>query len=199
MPGTPRWAKIGGMPEPSSLFLAPVNTESTPALEGVLEVLKGLGISAEALGSGVFAAGDGFSRHVVYAGCAPYLVMQPPEKGSLQFCHVAVHGPYPEPRLVTGSNTVKPRCPACRARVDDWRRHLAAWQAGAANATCAACGKVWRPDQLDWRNHAIAGRILIELRNVFPGEASPSDLLLQRLAERTNEDWHYAWAAYLSD
>lgn len=199
MPGAPRWANIGGMPEPSSLFLAPVNTESTPELECVVAVLQGLGISGAAFGSGVYAAGDGFSRHVVYAGCAPYLVMQPPEKGSLQFCHVAVHGPYAKPRLVTGPNSVKPRCPACRARFDDWRRQLTSWQAGTADATCKACGRVWRPYQLDWRNHAIAGRVLVELRNVFPGEASPSDPLLQHLAERTGEDWHFAWAAYLSD
>lgn len=192
------WDNIRGMPEPSSLFLAPVDATAAPAPDDVRQVLQELAIIGDRLGPASYAAGDGFSRHVVYAGCSPYLEMQPPEKGSLQFCHVAVHGPYPEPRLVTGANTVKPRCPACRARFDDWRQYLKAWQAGAA-AQCSGCGRTWHPHQLDWRNHAISGRVLIELRNVFPGEASPSDLLLQRLAEQTGADWHYGWAAYLSD
>lgn len=187
------------MPEPSSLFLAPAEPESTPGLDEVREVLRDLGVIADDLAPGVYAAGEGFSRHVVYAGCSPYLAMTPPEKGSLQFCHVALHGPYAMPRLVTGANTVKPRCPGCRARFDDWREHLKAWQTGAAEAICRTCGSRWRPYRLDWRNHAISGRVLVELRNVFPGEASPSDRLLDRLQERTGRPWHYAWAGYLSD
>jgi len=186
------------MPEPSSLYLAPVDAACAPKVDDVVAVLRRLGVIADELGPGLYAAGDGFSRHVVYAGCSPYLVMEPPEKGSLQFCHVALHGPYAEPRLVTGANTVKPRCPACRARFEDWREHLRAWQAGGT-ADCGNCGSRWHPYQLDWRNHAISGRVLVELRNVFPGEASPSDVLLHGLADAAGIDWHYAWAAYLSD
>lgn len=187
------------MPELSSLFLAPASPESAPALDGVRGLLRDLGVIGEPLGPGLFAAGAGFSRHVVYNGCSPYLVMQPPERGSLQFCHVALHGPYAAPRLVTGANTVKPRCPGCRARFDDWRAHLHAWQADGEPVRCATCGGTWRAYQLDWRSHAIAGRVLVELRNVFPGEASPSDGLMDGLAQQTGERWHYAWAALLSD
>lgn len=187
------------MSEPSSLFLAPVDPASTPALESVRRVLLELAVIAADLAPGLYAAGDGFSRHVVYAGCSPHLVMQPPGNGGLAFCHVALHGPYARPRLVTGANTVRPRCPGCRARFDDWRARLAAWQAGTADALCTACGRAWPPHRLDWRRQAIGARVLVELRNVFPGEASPSDLLMQRLAECSGEAWRYAWAAYLVD
>ena len=124
--------------------------------------------------------------------------MEAPADGSRRFCHVALHGPFETPRLVTGPNTVKPRCPHCRARFDDWRERLDDWRSGKT-ATCTRCGETWPAYALDWREHAIGGRVLVELRNVFPGEATPSDLLLRRLGEATGMPWRYAWAACLDD
>ena len=181
----------------TSLFLAPADVQATAPRDRVIAVLRELAIIGDRLGPATFGAADGFSRHVVYAGCSPHLVMQPPADGSRQFCHVAVHGPFDRPRLVTGPNTVKPRCPACRTRLDDWRDSLPDWQAGDAEADCPGCGRSWPAYRLDWRGHAIAGRLLIELRNVFPGEATPSDVLLHALQQATGNAWRYAWAAYL--
>ena len=184
---------------PTSLYLAPGDADSAPPIQVVREVLADLEIIADRLGPRSYAAGDGFSRHVIYAGCSPYLVMKPPQKGSLRFCHVALHGPYARARLVTGPNTVKPRCPGCRARFIDWRDHLAAWRAGSAQAYCGTCGQGWSPSELDWRNHAISARVLVELRNVYPGEASPSDQLMHDLETATGDGWRHAWAAYLDE
>ncbi len=182
----------------TSLFLAPLAPMSVPDLHGVRQVLHELELAGRRLGRDVYAAGAGFSRHVVYAGCSPHLVLEPPGDGSQAFCHVALHGPYPVPRLVTGPNTVKPRCPACRARFADWQARLAEWRAGSA-ALCSGCGRTWAVHDLDWRGHAVSGRVLLEMRNVFPGEATPSDRLLHALAQQTGEDWGYAWAGYLLD
>lgn len=185
------------MSPPTSLYLAPVEPDSAPDIPTIRRLLSDLDIIAEELGPSTFRAGDSFSRHVIYAGCAPYLLMEPPQDGSLNFCHVALHGPFTQARLVTGFNTVKPRCPACRARFEDWRSQLADWQRDNATTACTGCGQSFPPSRLDWRGHAISGRVLVELRNVFPGEASPSDLLMQRLAQETGTDWQHAWAAYL--
>jgi hypothetical protein len=165
----------------------------------VIQVLTDLHIVDAPLNATDFTAGEGFIRHVVYAGCSPHLIMQPPADGSLRFCHVALHGPYARPRLVTGPNTVKPRCPACRARFANWRERLDRWTDAAGEVHCIDCGQIWSVHELDWRDHAVSGRVLVELRNVFPGEASPSDLLMHRLNAQTNEDWRYAWAAFLDD
>ncbi len=181
----------------TSLFLAPADVQVTAPRDHLVAVLRQLDIIGDAIGHDTYSAADGFSRHVVYAGCSPHLVMRPPADGSRQCCHVAVHGPFSQPRLVTGPNTVKPRCPACRARFDDWRTALPAWLAGDRQAVCPGCTKTWPAYRLDWRGHAIAGRLLIELRNVFPGEASPSDVLLQALQQATGTGWRYAWAGYL--
>jgi hypothetical protein len=182
----------------SSLYLAPTDPQIKPALGDIHRVLTGLQIIGPPLAAASFSAGEGFSRHVIYTGCAPHLVMQPPADGSPQFCHVVLHGPFARPRLVTGPNTVPPRCPACRARLVDWRAQRQGWNDGGP-ARCAACGHSCAPSALDWRGHAISGCVLVELRNVFPGEAAPSDVLMQRLRGATGSGWRYAWAAYLLD
>jgi hypothetical protein len=199
LPGPVCCANIHRMSQPTSLYLAPEDPWSAPEIQTVKQVLDALDVTGEQLGPDSFAAGEGFSRHVVYAGCSPFLIMKPPEDGSLRFCHVVLHGPFARPRLVTGPNTVKPRCPACRARFPDWRERLAGWGDASEEARCASCGAACSAHELDWRGHAVSGRILVELRNVFPGEASPSDPLMQRLHEQTGETWRHAWAAYLCD
>ena len=101
------------MPSLSSLYLTTVDPRATPDLQAIRRVLADLEIIGDTLGPARYAAGAGFSRHVVYAGCSPYLIMQPPSDGGLGFCHVALHGPWGQPQLITGANTVAPRCPEC--------------------------------------------------------------------------------------
>lgn len=138
----------------------------------------------------VFQAGEGFARHVVFAGCSPHLRFEPEEPDDLHFCHVALHGPFDEARVLTGENTVKPRCPHCRQRLADWRERL-----GAAATPCPGCGKSLEAVELDWRQHAAVGRCFVELRNVFPGEASPSDQLMNAMQKASGFAWRYAWSA----
>ena len=109
------------MSQLTSLYLAPNDPDSAPPIHLVRQVLADLEIIADSLAPASYTAGEGFSRHVIYAGCSPYLVMQPPQDGSLNFCHVVLHGPYERAKLVTGPNTVKPRCPVCRTRFEDWK------------------------------------------------------------------------------
>lgn len=180
----------------TSLYLAPCDLAAAPTYDSVLAVLQTLQVVASEIGQRTFAAGVGFSQHVIFAGCSPLLVMRPPQDGGLAFCHVAIHGPLPKPALITGPNSVAPRCPACRTRFGTWHDDLDAWQENAGSAICPGCHRRWSAEQLDWRQHAIAGRTLIELRNVFPGEASPSDTLLAACKDATTSDWTYAWAGY---
>ena len=187
------------MPQPTSLFLVPADAAAGPDSGPVIAVLEELGIIAEPLagtaGARRFAAGPGFARHIVFAGCSPYLVTTPPAEGSLDFSHVVVHGPWELPRLCTGPNTVKPRCPACRARFPDWRDQLQDWLLPGASAACPACAAVFPVQQLDWRGHAVSGRMLVEFTRVFAGEAAPDDRLVAALRQTTGLDWNYGWAA----
>jgi len=179
----------------NSLYLAPVDPDHAPTSPPILEVLRRLAVIGEPLNAGSYLAGAGFARHIVFAGCSPHLVLTPPEDGSQAFSHVAVHGPFESRCLVIGAHAVKPRCPHCRRRITGWRERVgspAAWQ----DWRCTDCGRLLVPCELDWRQHAVCGRLLIELRNVFPGEAAPSDTLLRELQVATDVDWQYGWAAY---
>lgn len=177
-----------------SLYLIPQSLSASPQVDSCLQVLRELQIIAAPIDTGddwqSFWAGEDFARHVVFAGCSPYLRLQPEHPQDRQFCHVAVHGPFPTPLLVTGSHAGKPRCPACRTRLTDWQERAANPKA----MPCSSCGEPLSACQLDWRQGAACGRVLIELRNVFHGEATPSDQLISSLRKATGLDWHYAWA-----
>lgn len=175
-----------------SLFLSPANKADSCSPDTLLTVLHDLqivGPQMDVESDHVYQAADGFARHVVFAGCSPYLRFQPESADDKQFCHLALHGPFEQPRIYTGENTVKPRCPACRARLSDWQERL-----NKPASPCAKCNEVIAAEAFDWRQHAAVGRVFIELRNVFPGEASPSDQLLGALKQASGFDWHYAWA-----
>jgi hypothetical protein len=177
-----------------SLYLSPAIPHEAPARQtvyaGLSELLMCGPLLFEAPEKRVFAAGAGFARHVIYAGCSPHLRFEPAEPHDRDYCHLALLGPYATPMVITGENTVKPRCPHCRARRAGWQDPVV----HAQRTTCPECAAKSWPWELDWRQQAAAGRFLIELRNVFPGEASPSDRLLASLRQHTGMDWNYAWA-----
>ena len=180
----------------TSLYLAPQQAEASVSPTVLQKVLADLEIIGDPIGDQTFLAGQGFSREVVFAGCSPHLVMTPPEDGDPRFCHVALHGPFASPRLALGPNTVKPRCPHCRQRLNNWRDWLADDWSDNHALPCSNCQTPLTPCAVDWREHGICARVMIELRNVFPGEATPSDRLLGALQDATAGPWRYAWAAY---
>ena len=178
-----------------SLYLFPQDPFAAPAPEPVLACLEALELAgeplAEAPGKRVLAAGPGFAREVAFAGCSPHLRFAPAAEGDRDFCHLALIGPLSRPLLLTGPRTAKPRCPACRARIADWRKRI---EDAESRLDCPDCGASLQAASLDWRQQAAVGRLLIELRNVFPGEATPSDRLLAALAETGGGTWTFAWA-----
>ncbi|RMG34359.1 MAG: hypothetical protein D6720_09535 [Gammaproteobacteria bacterium] len=177
-----------------SLYLFPEDVMAAPDIAETLALLQEREVIGDPLAKDstkqVFLAGPGFAREVIFAGCSPHLRFAPDHEDDRNFCHVALHGPQAKPLLLTGVHTGKPRCPHCRARLDDWRRLVT----GAESPVhCPACGKSAIAAALDWRQQAAVGRVLLELRNVFPGEAVPSDGLMTDLALRTGLLWRHAW------
>jgi hypothetical protein len=176
-----------------SLYLSPRSPEDVCEPATLARVLDAMHITATPMSQQprlqVYRAGEGFARHIVYAGCSPHLRFEPEHKHDQHFCHVALHGPFEQARVLTAGNTVKPRCPHCRQRLADWLERL-----DKTSSPCPGCGRNLTVRELDWRQHAAVGRCLVELRNVFPGEASPSDQLLAELEKATGFAWRYAWS-----
>ncbi len=186
-----------------SLLLFPADPAAPPPpATAVIAALARLDLIGDPLGAaGSFRTGPGFLHHLTFLGCAPHLVLEPPPDGGTAFSHVVIAGPFATPRLLVGANTAAPRCPDCRARLADWRAAVTGWAAEPLSATvaCPACGARHAPAALDWRESAATGRLFVEIRNVFPGEAVPSEELLAAL-ERAGAGgpWRYAWVSGLA-
>jgi hypothetical protein len=138
-----------------------------------------------------FLCGDRFPQLITFMGCSPHLLFEPPEDGSDGYCHIILHH-FTEIQLFTGQQTAPPRCPACRYRIADWKTQIDEWHKHPQNSwTCPKCQSAHNPAILDWRNSGGAGRIFIEIKNIFPGEAVPVDNLLIRLQQLSLEKWRY--------
>ncbi len=181
-----------------SLYLSPNDPWGTPPpAQAVVAALTELQMIGPPHGEATWLAGDALLRHITFAGCSPYLALTPPPDGGTDFCHVALLGPSAQPRIITGPNTLNPRCPTCKARVKDWAPLAERFDADpAAPWTCPSCNAGHRIDTLRWRQHAAFGRLLVEIRSVFPAEGVPSDELLETLGKACGMDsWQFAWAA----
>jgi hypothetical protein len=174
-----------------SLFLTPQNPESTFSDTGaVTDLLVALGL-IEPNSESPYLCGSEFAKLVIFMGCSPHLTFEPPADGGNNYCHVNLHN-YQLPRLFTGGQTAPPRCPACRHRIADWKTSInpqqPEWQ-------CPKCDDESDIFHLDWKQSAGAGRFLVEICNIFPGEAVPVDSLMNDLAALTGEAWRYFYTA----
>jgi hypothetical protein len=96
-----------------------------------------------------------------------------------------------QPRFLAGSNSKPPACPHCQQAISNWRLQMACWPQQASALCCPNCGAACDPVRLNWRRHAGFGRTLLELINVFPGEAVPVCALFDRLQQISGAPWHH--------
>jgi len=183
------------------LVLAPAPTGEPPERAVLLDHLRDIGFIGESFTRGQeqgFLIGDRFLQLITFMGCSPHIELTPPEDGG-SFCHVRLLGPEAEALLLIGRNAQAPRCGECRGRIEDWREQSEAWrqQPSLNQVSCPRCGALQRPVDLDWRRQAGAARLLLEVVDVFPGEAVPVPGLLRGLEGLGAGPWRYFY--YLDD
>ena len=175
-----------------SLFLTTENPDDDfDDLESLTDCLKSLKLIGEQT-TDYFLCGNQFAQLITFMGCSPHLVFSPPDDGSSSFCHIRILQ-FKQPTLFTGQQTAPPRCPACRFRISNWKTDLnldsdELWQ-------CPQCHQQTPVTHLDWRQSGGAGNILIEIKNIFPGEAVPVDKLLAALRNLSGSNWKYFYIA----
>ncbi len=174
-----------------SLFLAPENPDSSFSdIETLKKSLVENGL-IQPSDSNTCYCGDSFAQLVTFMGCSPHLVFEPPEDGNENYCHIILHH-HEQVKLYTGQQTAPPRCPSCRFRLADWKNDREKWSERPEQSwECPQCQASHVPATLDWRQSGGAGRLLIEIKNIFPGEAVPVDLLMNSLKNITSEKWRY--------
>lgn len=141
---------------------------------------------------GGFEAGDAFMQWISFAGCSPYLRFEPESAADQAFCHLRLTlVEEAQPRFLAGGNSKPPACPHCRQAINPWRPLMARWQQEPGGLPCPRCGQTIDPLCLNWRRQAGVGRTLIELYNVFPGEAVPVAALFEHLQRISGGPWHH--------
>lgn len=174
-----------------SLFLAPENPEVDFSDHALLkQMLVEIGL-IQPSDSNICYCGENFTQLITFMGCSPHLVFKPPDDGSDSFCHVRLHH-YDSIMLFTGQQTAPPRCPSCRHRLANWKDASASWHDHPRQPwECPECKTSHTPATLDWRQSGGSGKLLIEIKNIFPGEAVPVDRLLGKLREISSQKWRY--------
>ena len=185
------------------LILTPTDTNASPQRSIIEAYLRDSGFIGDRLGASrpdAFLVGDGFLQLITFMGCSPHIELTPPAHGG-SFCHVRLRGPYPSPRLLYGRNTLPPSCGQCRKRLPQWREHLADWarSPAAADVLCPHCGHRQRPLDLNWKRSAGAGRLFVQVEDVFPGEAVPVAGFMRGLAQAGGVEWAYFYVQDESD
>ena len=140
-----------------------------------------------------YLTGPDFLRQIIFLGCAPNITLDPGENPDDEFCHIRLP-PAGETRLLTGSNTRPPRCPACRTPLPDWQALLRVSPDELLRPrVCPHCQTASAPATLEWRKTAAVTRAHIDIWNIHPQEAIPADPLLAALAGLGAGPWNYCY------
>lgn len=181
-----------------SLLLYPADPDYCPeepgSLIASLQAAGMIGEAIEALPGERYAAGNAFLQHISFLGCSPAVEFEPDAAGSEQFCHVGILQAE-QLQFRGGPQQVQVHCRQCRHREENWAGIIDHWQIDPENYryTCPECGHQSRATELNWRKSGAFARLFIELYNIYPHEAVPTDGILKRLCEATGVKWKYIY------
>jgi hypothetical protein len=192
---------VEGVAPPSNhagrLILAPRDAEVCPDRDRLLRTLLEAGFIADPIAGreSAFIVGPEFPALLAFVGCAVAIACDP-QAGS-PYCHVLVPPASAHPRWWHGRNTRAPRCPDCRARLIDRPAHMEPLSGLSGSGrpdsavACPSCGEsrpIW---SWDWKQQGGFARLLIQVEEIFPGEAVPTQGFLDLLARASGCPWRY--------
>ena len=157
----------------------------------IITALKKCGLISAVMHENTFLPGDTFIELLSFLGCSPNIVLKPSDGD--HFCHVRIKPVLADVHCLGHIATAIPRCPRCKHKLADWQQ-TPDWQLGATACTCPACHINTAMQNLDWKQACAYGRMAIDILNIHPFEAVPSESLLTILQTVTNVEWNYCYA-----
>jgi uncharacterized protein Usg len=180
-----------------SLFLYPGKPDYTPDdFTGLVAALQEAGFISHPLRTfqedNAFFTGDHYLDYIAYMGCSPSIQFDISgtniEPGN-SFCHVIIHL-YDTQRLIVSQKQARaPHCPNCSKPVKNWQDNVSGTQ-----ILCEQCHNLAAINDYNWRKMAGYARLFIEVTDIFPREAIPQQLLLDKLKSVSNTDWQYFYS-----
>jgi hypothetical protein len=185
------------------LVLAPTDPLQAVDQATIARNLEAIGLIGAALpvtpaGELRFRIGPAFGSLIAFTGCA--VSFGDADAADSHGPRIGLPPTTAAPRLFVGRNTRPPRCPACRAPLRDWLGPMRGASSttepiGSLEATarlrCPGCGTEACAFQWDFGRHGGAGRSVVLIEEVFPGEAAPLPGLLRALERSTGCAWGY--------
>ncbi|WP_296810001.1 hypothetical protein [Thiocapsa sp.] len=182
------------------LILTPRDAELCPDRDRLVYTLSEAGFIADHIPDRecAYRVGPAFFALLAFVGCA-VAIASDPQTGN-PFCHVVVPPAAAHPLWYQGRNTRAPRCPGCRARLSDWTLRVEQFEHSASTpgsdrqdsaVVCPICGECRQIWSWDWKQQGGFARLLIQVDEIFPGEAVPTDAFLDLLARESGCAWRY--------
>jgi len=178
------------------LVLHPVSTDY--ASESWINIKQGL-YQARFIGKSIssenesYLVGDNFLQLITFLGCSPHIEIVPEEENNDSYCRIVLSELNNKIHFRFLARDVIARCPKCRKKLDSWSDWLNQWKesSSAVFVKCEHCDSRLSLFDLNWRHSAAFARCFIDIWNIYPQEAIPTEELLSILFEATGEEWDY--------
>ncbi len=152
--------------------------------------LQNIGLIAEAISErkDSYYAGARFLDYIAYMGCSPAIQFEASDISN-NFCHIKIHQYDSAKLIVSRIQTRAPHCPHCRKPVKNWLNTKT-----EITIRCDLCNTTANIGDFNWRKMAGYAQLFIEITDIFPKEAIPQQILLDKLGEIFDTDWQYFYS-----
>ena len=175
-----------------SLYLCPQQADfSITDTPDLVPELQKIGLLAQQINphdNNHYFTGDRFLDYIAYMGCSPAIQFEA-SKNNEDYCFIRLHS-YRSAKLINSLvQTRAPHCPVCRKTVKDWQHTKT-----SSAISCTHCHTTSRIEAFNWRKMAGFARLFIEITDVFPKEAIPQQLLMDKLSSISKTHWLYFYS-----
>ena len=173
------------------LFLCPIEHDFTiEDTKQFITALEHIGLIAKPIDKqeNSFYTGERYLDYIAYMGCAPTIQFEASETNS-EFCHIRIHQHQTSQLIVSKMQARAPHCPGCDKPVKDWQDNLS-----DETIRCSACKTTSSIAAYHWRKMGGYARVFIEITDIYPKEAIPQQLLLDKLTGISKVDWQYFYS-----
>ena len=176
-----------------SLYLAPEQPDfNVDDLSSLVETLQDIGLISHKIrpqdNDTRYYSGERFLDHIAYMGCAPAIQFEADDDDE-DFCSIRLHQ-YEKAKLIySRTQSRAPHCPACKKPVREWQDNKT-----DSSINCNLCHTTSAIEKFDWRRMAGVARLFIEITDIFPKEAIPQQLLMDKLASICRTGWLYFYS-----
>jgi hypothetical protein len=177
--------------EQCSLFLHPKKYSSLDMPLFVSE-LKNIELISNAIKirDNHFYTGEKFLDYVVYMGCAPNIQFKE-SSDNKKFCFIKIHHHNQNQLIVSKTQIKSPQCPECKKPIKNWQDKVT-----DTTLFCEHCDTTANIENCNWRKMGGFSNLFIEITDIFPKEAIPQQLLLDKLSKITQTDWLYFYSCH---